>query len=532
MTRVVVAARRLLAALLLLFSALFPAVAGSRDVRVAYDSDFGGYVPIVGGIERPDLVADEETGRVPAESRESARTARRALRRLDARAGWIPMRRLAPTLDEASREPSRRWVRRNAVVSKLVVLDDAEQPVAGARVFRYYDPLFYTVNEGADGARRFEARRYLPAPFPAFRALEMVDQLESYWRTGGWADVSPAPVDFDAWNNPWRRADPRPWRPPVEFLGETSDSGALRSVSGLFNLEDPDRFPAAIVPSVLKIGFVVVADGFHPAFTEVRLAEGGTTEERIVRLLRRDDHPVLGSNSMRVALSMAERQPLDPQASPAEIERLLRRVDDLLLPLLMRVPEMRREAAAREVRARIVDRLLVRARHAPLRILLARMAWQQTPEHPGRCLRLAVELDATGGPPAEIRDLLETTLRAAPGIQAAHRLYDRVLVSQGADAGSRRLNAARLLQVDPFDPWGRARLASLELQARRPIRAFDHLRYSYMLSPGLGGDEELARELNDYYWRLGLPEKGGTFIWLLTGRPPEDPFIRLRGAGR
>jgi hypothetical protein len=70
-------------------------------------------------------------------------------------------------------------------------------------------------------------------------------------------------------------------------------------------------------------------------------------------------------------------------------------------------------------------------------------------------------------------------------------------------------------------------MAVLDLEAGRPIRAFDHLRYTFMTSPGVGGDGELARELGDYFWRLGLPEKAGTFLWLRTGRPPEDPFVRI-----
>ncbi len=71
-------------------------------------------------------------------------------------------------------------------------------------------------------------------------------------------------------------------------------------------------------------------------------------------------------------------------------------------------------------------------------------------------------------------------------------------------------------------------MAVFQLKAGRDAEAFDNLRYTYMALPGLGGDRELALALSAFYWRMGLPEKAGAYAWLLTGRVPEDPFVRPR----
>jgi hypothetical protein len=507
--------------------------AAEAGTRVVYDSDFGGYLPLVDGIERPDLVAGEESGRVPAEAREAARRTRRALRRADSRGGWTPTRRLSREVGaDRPDDPSRRWLRRDAVVSDIVVLDPDERPISGARVFRYHDPSFYTVNEGADGARLYELRRYLPAPYPAFRALSLVRHMEPVWRTQAHAPVRPAPLDCDLWNNPWRRPDPQPRRPAVEFVGTTDAAGTLRAVSGVFNLRDEERFPLAIVPASIRIGYVVVADGYVPGFSETRYDGGGVRDQRTVHLLRGPAHELLASRELTTALRLLDRRPLEAEETAAELRGAVDAILDRLTPALVRVPERNRSAALREAAALLYERMLERTRRRPLRKRLAELAWEQTPGHPGRILRLAMELESAGAELERARGLAAEAIRRAPDVVDAYPLHDRLLEATGAGDAARRDNARRCLAVAPFDPWARGRLAALELRARRPIRAFDHLRYTFMTSPGFAGDEGLARELADYFWRLGLPEKAGTFLWMLTGRPPEDPFIRVRGTGR
>lgn len=500
---------------------------------VVYDSDFGGYVPIVDGIERPDLVAGADSGRVPARARDAERSTRRQLRRLGTTRGWTPARRLADEagLDDGGKG-SRWWRRGRAVVSDIVVLDPDDDPIPGARVFRYHDPSFYTVNESPGAARLFELRRYLPAPMPAYRALDLVRGMDPLWRSRGYVSVRPAPADFDLWHNPWRRPDPSPERPPVTMVGETDAAGTLRAISGVFNLRDAERFPAAVVPRSIRIGYVVVADGYQPGFSEARYDRGGVRDRRTIHLLRAPEHALLTSDAFRSALRLIDRRELEPGTSTESLKALVSEQLDRLVTALVRVAPEHRERASREAAARLYERLLRRATGGPLRTRLSELAWKQTPRQPGRALRYALELTASGERPGQVAELAEQVIRRAPHAVEAYRLRDRLLRASGADPLLRRENARRCLAANPFSPWARGRLATLELRAHRPIRAFDHLRYTFMTSPGLGGDGELARELADYYWRLGLPEKAGTFLWLLTGRPPEDPFVRVPRDGR
>lgn len=126
----------------------------------------------------------------------------------------------------------------------------------------------------------------------------------------------------------------------------------------------------------------------------------------------------------------------------------------------------------------------------------------------------------------EAERLLAAAAEADPRFLPSYRLRDRLLARRGAGDDERRRSVERLLAASPFDPWARARLAVFRLRAGREAEAFDHLRYTYMAIPGLGGDRELALALSAHYWRVGLPEKAGAYAWLLTGRVPEDPFRR------
>ena len=65
------------------------------------------------------------------------------------------------------------------------------------------------------------------------------------------------------------------------------------------------------------------------------------------------------------------------------------------------------------------------------------------------------------------------------------------------------------------------------MRAKRPLEAFDHLRYTWTATPGMGGERELARALAVYYQELGLTAKAGAYLWMYSRRMPEDPSIRI-----
>ncbi|UCF66714.1 MAG: hypothetical protein JSV80_13120, partial [Acidobacteriota bacterium] len=225
----------------------------ARSPRIVYDGEFGGYLPIFGGIERPDLVADEETGRVPITQRTASQRARRALKR--APSEIVHGQRLVavdPSRLRGSEKPSRSWLRRQGVRTSLELRGPAGEPVAGARVFRYHDPSFYPVNEDQQGARLYASYRFLPHPFPAFIALRLVLLHEESWRDAYMVPVSAIGPDISAEMNPWSRDEhPLPTL-PIEYVGRTDGSGRLRVLSGVFNLRDRRKFRSALVPRALR----------------------------------------------------------------------------------------------------------------------------------------------------------------------------------------------------------------------------------------------------------------------------------------
>ena len=61
-------------------------------------------------------------------------------------------------------------------------------------------------------------------------------------------------------------------------------AGRLVGVSGAFNLMSPDRFPDATMPRSIRIGHLVVADGYLLSEVLSRCHEGGLEETRTVTL--------------------------------------------------------------------------------------------------------------------------------------------------------------------------------------------------------------------------------------------------------
>lgn len=535
------ALRAALATLLVLVPAAVSPATG--PVSVLYDAEFGGYVPVLGGIERPDLAVDEGLGRVPE-------TARKALRRAKSRARHdrLPEARTAasvvPGPGDAARKVSRRWLRKTAITTEFLVLDPAGQPVSGARVYRYLDPSYYVVNQDTSGARLYDAWRFMPFPFPGPVASATVSALEPYWRELGFAPVAELTANIDAEHNPWARPGAAP-APVLEFVGRTNESGMLRTVSGAFNLRDARRFPHAVVPDAMRLGFVIVADGFLPGTTERRFASGGSFENRTVQLLLAPDHALFTSGEWLTALRAIDvLSPIDGR--PVEhFEPEIARLVETLEPALAGVAETDRPAAQLEAQARLWERLGRRLSYTH-QLGVARRVVDLTPQAATRLYRLALLLAHDAGvdpgdpaprtpivPAAQLEEaeaLLRRAVAATPRFAPAYRLLDELLVRRGAEPDARRVLVNRLLHESPFDPWARARMAVLLFRNGRDAEAFDHLRFTYMTLPGLGGDRELALALSAYYWRLGLPEKAGAYAWLLTGRPPEDPFAKPRAA--
>ncbi len=521
--------------------ALAPAAVSpaSGPVTVLYDAEFGGYVPVLGGIERPDLAVDEGFGRVPESAKKALRRARSR-----ARHDRLPEARsranVLPGPGDAARKVSRRWQRRTAITTEFLVLDTAGQPISGARIYRYLDPSYYVVNQDSGGARLYDAWRFMPFPFPGPVASSTVTALEPYWRQLEFAPVAELTANIDADHNPWSRPGAAP-APVVELVGRTNESGMLRTVSGAFNLRDARRFPHAVVPDAMRLGFVIVADGFLPGTTERRFAGGGTFENRTVQLLEAPDHAVFTSGEWLTALRAIDvLGPIEDR--PVEhFEPEIARVAGTLEPALASVAETDRQVAQREAEARLWERLGRRLAYTH-QLGVARRAVALTPQSAARLYRLALLLAHDAGvdsgaaaprdailPAAQLVEaeaVLRRAVTASPRFAPAYRLLDDLLVRRGADPEERRTLVNRLLHETPFDPWARARMAVLLFRIGRDAEAFDHLRFTYMTLPGLGGDRELALALSAYYWRLGLPEKAGAYAWLLTGRPPEDPFAR------
>lgn len=517
----------------------------AEDLALVYDGEFGGYVAVAGGIERPDLVVRQESGRVPEAIRLARRRARlaisrekRAVRAGKALPGWNP-----PPPRRALRS---RWLRTRAAVSELLVIDEAGQPVPGARVFRFSDPAFYAVNDDDSGARLYGTLRFLPYPFPVEQAQALLAAQEEWWQDDDFQAIAALPPDLDQFHNPWIPAEPLTSRPPLEYLGVTNEAGAYRSVSGIFNLRDASRFPRAVVPGALRLGFLVAADGYLPGSSLRRLEKGGGRHQQTVILLRAPDHPVVRSPYWLSALLHLEAA--DPNLrSGTEVAAVAREALEILEPAFSLVRESLRPQARRIVEDRLQS-VLFRRLTGPARLDLARQLAAADQAPPSRLVRLAHLLMHSENLPAEVdpaafpvppsenlqqaERLLAAALKREPLFQSAYPLLDRLLVRRGAPDEERRGWIERLMQRFPFDRWGRARRAALCLREGKDALAFDNLRYTWAATPGLGGDRELARQLADYYWRLGLPEKAGAYLWMLTGRVPEDPSRRLEGAGR
>ncbi len=500
--------------------------------QVVYDSEFQGYLPIVGGIERPDLAASRPEGRLPSVARKARRRARRRLRREASRPWQIPGPRSSPL----------RRLERRSVMTELLVYDSDEQPLLGARVYRYTDPSFYAVNEDEHGARLFAAYRYLPRSYPAARALADIRRLEEIWLDRPLEVTLPAFPVPDQWHNPWARENANDTNPPLEFVGTTDLHGRLHIVTPLFATRERKLFPQAIVPRTLRLGLVVVSDGYLAGLSEREYSRGGVREERTITLLPGRAHRVLAAPAFSVARRLFSRIDLSAQHRFEEIEAQIVRIAETLNTLALPYPEDERQRILDEARARLIARVQARA-ETPHRIPLARWILRLTPDSPVRKFRLARELaaidryDGHAGSAApeetpserEAASLLQDALRRDPDFLPAARLAEELLRRRGPETARRRALLQQLFERHPFDRYLRARLASLAFNAERPVEAFDHLRYTFSAIPGLGRDPTLARALADYSWRLGLPEKAGTFTWLLTGRVPEDPFVRIRG---
>lgn len=537
--------RRWSSCLILLLALLSaPAPAAAPQITLLYDTEFGGYVPVLGGIERPDLVVRAGDGRVPEKPRVSLRRAKQGARR-----GLTPVvpGSAAPDPADKARKMTRRWLKRTAVSTEILALDEDGRPLEGARVYRYYDPWFYGVNQDQSGARLFGAWRYMPAPNPVDKVLATIAAHEDYWSATGFSAVAEFTPNIDEACNPFVRYGPST-APGLEYLGRTGSDGLFHAVTGVFNLRDKRRFPRTVVPSALRIGFVISADGYLPSSTEKRFASGGTVESRTVQLLKAPGWGLFTSGEWGVARRLVEAMPLESKTAEDLDAQIERRLDRLEIPFAY-VPNENKDDVRREAKARL---WAILARRGPdaLRIAAARKVAELTPDassEPARRYQLATLLLATERvkpgdpappksvppPPAlsEAEKILADLIHVAPQFLPTYPLLDQLLVRRGASLVERREWIVQLLRVDPFEPWARARMVVFMLNAGRNADAFDHLRYTYMAIPGIGGDRELALSLSGFYWKIGLPEKAGAYAWLLTGRAPEDPFARPKGLG-
>ena len=518
-----------------------PALAAREPISVIYDGEYGGYVPVVRGIERPDLAAASPGGQLPSSPRIAKRRARYGLAR-ERRAGRTGAAAPAPP---GTNDPSRRWERRVGIATQFWVLDGDGLPVAGARVYRYTDPAFYAVNDDDTGARLFAHYRFLPYPYSTERALSDAVLHDETFQDLGFAPVAATGPDIDQSDNPFVRDGNGPAAPPLEFVGTTDAAGSLRAVSGIFNLFDPEKFPRAVAPAAIRVGYVIVADGYLPQVVERRHEKGGGLEGRTLILSEAPDRVVIRAPEYAGATEEIEGVEFAATAGAASATPAANRAVDRALarlaPALERVAPEARAAAGSAAEARLIARLYRRV-PAEARVALAARAAALEPPTPARLYRLAVAqagesrvaaAPAAAGPPAPdpAREAAQATSREAltldPQFLPAYALLDELLAQERAPAAERLKLAQQALAVQPFDRRARGRSAALLLELKKDVEAFDHLRYTYACTPGMGGDRELAKRLADYYWRMGLPEKAGAYLWMLTGRVPEDPSVRV-----
>jgi hypothetical protein len=527
-------------ALAVLTTSAPPALAAREPISVIYDGEYGGYVPVVRGIERPDLAAASPGGQMPASPRIAKRRARHGLAR-ERRAGRSGA---AEPAASATNDPSRRWERRVGIVTQFWVLDGDGLPVAGARIYRYTDPAFYAVNDDDTGARLFAHYRFLPYPYSRERALSDAALHDETFQDYGFAPVAAAGPDIDQFDNPFVRDGSGPAAPPLELVGATDAAGSLRAVSGIFNLFDEEKFPRAVAPAAIRVGYVIIADGYLPQALERRHEKGGVTEGHTVILAEAPDRAVVRAPEYAVAIAEVERVAFATEGAgnPAPAAGgAVHRAMALLAPALERVAPEARAAAASTAEARLIARLYRRA-PAEARETLAARAAALEPATPARRYRLAVlragAARAAAVPPGagvsipgpareEALAAARSALELDPQFLPAYALLDELMALERAPAAERLKLAQQALAAQPFDRRARGRSAALLLELKKDVEAFDHLRYTYACAPGMGGDRELAKRLADYYWRMGLPEKAGAYLWMLTGRVPEDPAVRV-----
>ncbi len=496
--------------------------AARRDPAVVYDSDYSGYLPIVDGIQRPDLVTRRDDGRVPETLSKSVKRARRTLAGRSQQRGWAYQsfheQRIAP------RPPARRWQKRQGLTIDLSIEDRHGLPIAGARVFLASDPAFYAVNDDNFGARLFGSYRYLPYSYPDTLLLEDVLAHEAYWSELRQAPVQQLTADIDQRRNPWLRDGAPVSTPPVEFVGTSNDAGRLQLVSGIFNLLDPKRFPLASAPQAFRLLVCIVADGFSPTVQSWRFEHGGSRESRGIVLLEATDKVVFAGDAWKSVQHQLDQIAVDPTRHVDEIANdvsvSLRGLDTDIL----RLDETQRPLARRRAEATAWERL---SRRTPLELQL-RVLQRAIDAEPtaARYYRLGSVL-ATSADQQSAEQAFGQALQLSPRFRPAAIALDARLASRRAPKAERQLLAERAFRLAPFDRWARARLAALALSSDKANEAFDHLRYTWSSAPGLGSDRELAERLFDYYWRLGLVEKAGSYLWMLSGSPPEDPSLRV-----
>jgi hypothetical protein len=532
------------AALLVLLALAAPAEAKKDrteipEPRFLYDGEFGGYVALVGGIQRPDLTADE-TGRV-AESREEA------LRIYREKAGKeIPPEPLGPHVLRRSPEPEkmgwrarrryRRWQKKVGITTEIWVHDRFGVPVEGAPVFRFHDPSFYAWNQSRDGARLVDGYRMRPRPFPSERALALLEAYLERWVDAGAYPVAASRPDYDLSDNPWVRWFRAESLPPLEYVGRTDGDGHLVAVSGVFNLLREESFPRATMPRAVKVGYVVAAEGFLPEVSLERFKEGGARETRHLALAESADHELLTSSQYLAAVAGGGELGSTGGSDPEERDEKL---TGLLASLELsgaRVAPEEREAAVARAKARI---LRAAASRAPLdeRESLLRWALRFQPRsahlHHQLGLTLAAleglypyEMTVSTAPPSprlqEAEQEARMAIELAPVFAPAYALVDRLAAKRGAPAEERAALLDGLLEANPYDRWARSRAASLALRDGHPTRALQHLPYTWSAGTRFGIDLSLALALAEYYRELGLPEKAGYYAFTTSGRVPED----------
>jgi hypothetical protein len=527
----------LLATLLLFAGPSQAARKADHPPQLVHDGDYGGYVAIVEGIQRPDLTADDE-GRVASTREQAIKNFRRNLRRL-AKGGDGVGRHPVPHAGVPGRmggRRQRRWERSVGIRMELFVFDHAGHPVEGARVFRYHDPSFYAYNVGREGGRLVDSYRLRPFPFPSTAAREVLRTYHERWIDAGAFPVTTADPNFDLENNPWVRWFRAESLPPLEYVGATDATGRLETVSGVFNLLRKERFPHATMPRSVRIGHLIVADGYLLAEVLSRCREGGLTETRNVTLERAPGHALLSSRAMAAAVATAEvagaRAAEDPDGARSTLDTLL---DGLTVPGAL-VPPDEREGSLRLGRARLLRAAASRA-PLPAREGLLRRALEEDPGSAHLHHQLALTLAAMRGvyaygssvgaaAPDEVLAQAEVealeAIRLGPKLAPAYSLLDRLLEHRAAPVTERAGYLEALLRQSPFDRWARARLATLALNRDAANVAWEHLPFTWAAGTHLGVDIPLARSLADYYRRQGLPEKAGYYGFAATGHVPED----------